>query len=94
MHYYGQLKGLSTDLKIDNIDDPLSILLRMPDILSSSKEELSNTEWEKIVEAVTKTIVKVDEFRSQEGSYLNADFIVRINKIKDLLRIKDIVDKF
>lgn len=85
MHYFDQIKGLSSDLKIDNIGDPLSILLRMPDILSSSKEELSITEWKSIVDGVNKTIVKVDEFRSQEGSYLNTDFIERINKIKDLL---------
>jgi uncharacterized protein (TIGR00255 family) len=83
--YYNQLKDLSKDLKIDAPGDLISILLKMPDILSSSKEELNKTEWESIIEGLKATIIKVDEFRSQEGSYLNTDFIERINKIKNLL---------
>lgn len=83
--YFSQLKELSKELNIETPADPLSILMKMPEILTSSKEELNKEEWEDLLKGIKDSIVKVDEFRSQEGSHLNIDFVKRIKEIQDLL---------
>jgi len=85
VNYFKQLKELSNKLEIDFNGDVISNLLSMPDMFLSSKEELNPDEWNDIIGAIKQTIERVNEFRAQEGSQLNADFIKRINMIKDLL---------
>ena len=83
--YFDQFKELSKELNIEVPADPFSILMKMPEILTSSKEELKKEEWEDLLQGIKNTITKVDEFRSQEGSHLNIDFVQRINEIQNLL---------
>ena len=37
--------------------------MKMPEILTSSKEELNKEEWEDLLKGIKDSIVKVDEFR-------------------------------
>lgn len=84
-NYFDQIKELSNELNIEAPSDPFSIILKMPEILTSSKEELKKEEWEDLLKGIKDTIAKVDEFRSQEGSHLIIDFVNRINEIQNLL---------
>lgn len=84
-NYFDQIKELSDELNIEAPSDPFSILLKMPEILTSSKEELKKEEWEDLLKGIKDTIAKVDEFRSQEGSHLIIDFVNRVNEIQNLL---------
>jgi uncharacterized protein (TIGR00255 family) len=59
----------------------LSILVRMPDVLKSEKEELSEEEWNAIQAAIDKTLDEADGFRIAEGKILEEDFKLRIGKI-------------
>jgi len=85
INYFNQLKELGNKLEIDYKGDMISTLIGMPDMFLSSKEDLKADEWNDIVATIKETIEKVNEFRAQEGSQLNDDFIRRINTIKDLL---------
>ena len=85
-HYFEQMKELGNKLGINTPSDPFSILMKMPDILSSSREVLSKEEWEKLVVGIKETINKVVEFRSQEGAQLQSDLIERVNTIQKLLK--------
>ena len=84
-HYYKQLKQLSEELNLETPVDPLSLLVKMPDILKSSTEELNADEWKDIMKGIKETIAKVNNFRTHEGTELLDDLKSRVNKINDLL---------
>ncbi len=84
-HFYSQIENLSKELNIEKQNDILGIIMRMPDIITSTNEELNADEWNDIEKALFETIEKVNAFRSQEGELLFTDFCQRIDKIKELL---------
>jgi uncharacterized protein (TIGR00255 family) len=85
LYYYEQLKDLSDSIPGTKDSDFLSILVRMPDVLKSEKEEFSEEDWMIISGAITAAIEEVDKFRIAEGSILHQDFIMRIERILSLL---------
>jgi len=84
-HYYEQIKTLSTKLNIEDNGEPLSILMRMPEIFTSSTEELNDDEWTDILNGIKETIGKVDSYRMHEGSQLQGELTNRIDNIQGLL---------
>ncbi|AMC11509.1 hypothetical protein Lupro_09625 [Lutibacter profundi] len=79
--YISQLK------KIVNSDEIelLKIAARLPDSLKAEREELDEEEWNKIAEAINKTIKKIISYRTDEGKVLLKDFEMRVAIIEDLL---------
>jgi uncharacterized protein (TIGR00255 family) len=77
--YFEQVKPLLQTKELT--PELLATLLRLPDIFSSEKEELDEKEWIKVLEAVHQAIAQVNAFRSQEGSNLKKDLLLRINNI-------------
>jgi uncharacterized protein (TIGR00255 family) len=86
LQYLEQLKELATVIPESRDSDMLSILMRMPDVLKSEKEELSEEEWNAIQDAISKTLEETDSFRISEGKTLEEDFKLRIDKILSYLR--------
>ncbi len=84
-NYYDQMKEIGKELDIDTPSNPFSILMSMPDILTSSKEKLVKEEWDDIVIGIKETINGVIEFRSQEGAKLQSDLVERVHTIQELL---------
>lgn len=78
--YLVQLKEIS------NESDLLSIAMRLPDVLKIEREELDEYEWKDIEIAIGEGIMQLKKFRSDEGEVLNADFIFRIETIKNRLK--------
>ena len=85
LKYYNELKDLSKDLNEQDFSDFLPLLIRMPDILVSEKEEISEAEWNSVFQALEEALKQVDDFRIQEGKMLENDLIIRINIILQLL---------
>lgn len=85
LRYLEQLKDLSSSLPEKQNIDFLSVLVRMPDVLKSEKEELTEEEWEAIQQAITKALDETDNFRVSEGKVLEKDFTMRIKRILLLL---------
>jgi uncharacterized protein (TIGR00255 family) len=85
LQYLEQLKELSGEITGGGQSDLLSILVRMPDVLKTEKEEFSEEEWAIIQKAVDKAINDSDIFRINEGSVLDKDFRYRIARILELL---------
>ncbi len=79
--YMSQLKKVVDSNEIEL----LKMAVRLPDSLKTEREELDEKEWEQIEGAINDTIKKIIEYRSDEGEALNADFILRISNIKNLL---------
>jgi uncharacterized protein (TIGR00255 family) len=85
LSYYQQLQDLVRELPGEAGTDLLPILIRMPDVLKSEKEDPDEEEWTLLFEAITGAIDKADQFRLQEGGILEADIRQRILRIIDLL---------
>ena len=82
--HYKELKSLSDELKIKGTDF-MQLLIRMPDAMSSTADELDDNEWKKLEQAINKSLKLVDEFRLHEGKILEEDFLKRIHLINKLL---------
>lgn len=83
--YYKELKALSNELDEKDFSDYLQIIMRMPDVLVTEVNEISEEEWSALKEAISKALDDVNVFRVNEGQGLEKDLIYRIGKITSLL---------
>jgi uncharacterized protein (TIGR00255 family) len=85
LKYYEQLRDLGREIPGQAETDMLSLLIRMPDVLKSEKEELTEEEWEAIGRAIDQAIAETDRFRLSEGAVLERDLRDRTSRILALL---------
>ena len=83
--YLLQLKDISDE------SDLLAIAMRLPDVLKIEREELDEYEWKDIEIAIGEGIIQLKKFRSDEGEVLKADFIDRVETIKNDLDAERLV---
>ena len=57
-------------------------ILRLPDVVSSQEESVSEQEHAAVLDAVGQALAHLDEFRTQEGAILIADLLKRIDRIE------------
>ena len=79
--YFQQVKEASVKLGIAMPDDWFSILLRLPDAMSSESQEIDETELNALRKAVDQAISQLEEFRIQEGTMLQHLFEEKIANI-------------
>jgi uncharacterized protein (TIGR00255 family) len=84
--YYQELKALSDELGENDFSDFLPIILKMPDVLVTEKEDVDESEWDAIRQCLLDTLNQLDEFRILEGELLKKDIVNRINLILELLK--------
>ncbi|VXB58335.1 YicC/YloC family endoribonuclease [Maribacter litoralis] len=79
--YMDQLKNIASgdDLRL------LEMALRFPDAMKTDKEDIDEEEYKAIKEALVGALKEINEFRSEEGSVLEKDFLARIASLKKLL---------
>ena len=65
--------------------DIIPTLLKMPDAMLKSKEQIDEQEWQKIMVGINEAIDGLNEYRLSEGVKLEQDIIKRINIIEGLL---------
>lgn len=82
--YYTQIVAISKDLGVEVPSDVMNVILRMPEVLKSEKQELSDEEWNYLQQCVRKAIKSLVDFRNQEGRALSEDIVSRISLIKSL----------
>jgi uncharacterized protein (TIGR00255 family) len=82
--YYSAIKKLNESWG-EPPQDYLSIVLRMPDVLSTQNVEISEEEKKWILNLVNETCGKLNDFRAQEGAALKKEFELRISEIRSLL---------
>lgn len=81
--YYSDLKGIAKEL--DNTDDIMSSIMRLPDVLKSKKEEIEESEWTQIESLLSQAIDAITNYRADEGRILAEDFALRIENIRTSL---------
>lgn len=82
--YLSEIKDFESSNQLSS-GDIMSTLLRMPDALISTKEELSEEEWNGTFNLVKEAITSFHQFRIEEGKSLYNDLNERIESIRELL---------
>ena len=70
----------------------LKMAIRMPDTLKTEREEVDESEFQRIMETVDTALAAINKYRTDEGKVLEEDFLKRSNKIADLLEAVIAVD--
>lgn len=81
--YLKQVYDLKKQLNLPDDPNLLSTLLKMPDVLSSPKEDLDDEEWIEVEKGLKLAALNLDDYRLEEGKALLKDFILRISLIKE-----------
>ena len=85
-NYYRQISDIAEKTGIPAPTDWLSLLLRMPDVMTRTEtEELTDEEWAVVRGAVEEAVDRLVEFRTQEGAALQKKFGEKIDNIERLL---------
>lgn len=90
-NYFTQLKEIASELGIDNNEQLLPAIIRLPDALKTEKIELPESEWLLVSEKITESAMELDKYRAEEGKSLEKDILKSLNSI--LMLLEDI-EKF
>ncbi len=81
--YLQQLEDVMSSAEIRAKDETvLPIVMRMPDVVSSEAEAISDEEHAALMEATRRACGQLNDFRAQEGAILIADLIRRVDLIE------------
>lgn len=83
LSYIRQLEEIKRETGIEG--DSLAVAMRMPDVMRTEKDELTDDEWAGVLGVVNEAISQHYKFRKQEGESLKADFEGRIAAIREAL---------
>lgn len=81
--YYHELQIIAKEL--DNNDELMSTVMRMPEVMKVEKEEIDPQEWETIENLIQQASNALTQFRKDEGQSLAQDFKLRIENIRGLM---------
>lgn len=85
--YADELRRVCDDNMIATDGDALLMaVMRMPDVITSEEQEVSDEEIRAIVTATEEAARQLDAFRVQEGAILIADLLKRIELIEEYRR--------
>lgn len=93
LQYFQQIKELEPSVGDKMSEEVLSIILRMPDVMGSTKEEIDENEWTNIIKAVNAALANLDQFRCSEGKELEKDLFLHIKNIEEHLKSLEPLDK-
>ncbi len=63
----------------------LSSVLRMPDVLESTRTEMTGANWELLFGAIKEAAARLDEFRTAEGTTLKKDILSKVDMIESCI---------
>ena len=85
-NYYLQMQAIADKTGIPMSADPMYTLLRMPDVMTKTEQEvLTDEEWAAASQAIDEALGSLVEFRRQEGAALQKKFTEKIDNIAQLL---------
>lgn len=87
MEYYRQIASLgkeigATNLWNQNPNDLLAVILRMPDVVDSRKQDVITEEnWPAVEACIDQALKNINAFRQKEGAVLHDDVKSKVDKI-------------
>ena len=97
LEYFRQLTELGAELGVVNLQlhEPnylMATLLRMPDVIESSRQEIiTEDNWPQVENALEEALANIDQYRTDEGTSLRRDVSSRVDNI---LALYDEVEGF
>ena len=79
--YMKQLKNVVDG----NPMDLLKMAIRMPDAVTTERDEIDEDEWKTIENEIKNALDKIAKYRAEEGKALEDDLKLRVNNISELL---------
>jgi uncharacterized protein (TIGR00255 family) len=79
--YFKQLKTLADQLQADD-SQLLSSILRLPEVVATSNDVLTDQEWEAFKEALQEAMTMINKHRMDEGAVLEKELLNRIANIE------------
>jgi len=89
--YHAELTTLKEELREDCSSGLLPMVLKMPDVMQTSRDEVAEGDWPLIQAGIDQAIDQVNDFRQKEGKVLTLDMEPRISLILGYL---DAIDPF
>ena len=89
MQYYQQILELAkkvgtSSLQINNPNDLIATILRMPEVMDAKKQDVITDEnWPLVEGCINEAIAAINTFRSQEGEVLHKDVTGNVAKIME-----------
>ncbi len=83
--YFAQLSEISNELGLPVNEHILPIIMQLPDVVKTTRDEPDENEWKIILAAIREALNALDNFRLQEGLSLHKDIIINLNTITTLL---------
>ena len=85
-NYLKQIKEIAQSESLELPSDWFQTILRMPEIYTTAQiEEISESDWETVKEAIEEAIRSLVDYRKSEGSALETKFREKISNISNLL---------
>ena len=87
MEYYQQISNLGSQIGAVNLwshnpNDLLAMILRMPEVMDSKKQEVINDEnWPAVEACIDEALANINAFRAQEGEVLYKDVTDKVANI-------------
>ena len=79
------IKQLKDVINTGEETEYLKMAIRMPDALTTEREEIDENEWSEISKVIDSSLEKIEQYRLDEGGTLELDFIGRVQTIATLL---------
>ena len=84
-YYYKELSSLQAELGLQ-AGDLIATIMRMPEVTKlQDSSEISDEEWNTVLQTIEQAIVQFNSFRDQEGASLYQMFCEKLDAIKELL---------
>ena len=85
-YYYKELTAIQSELGIQNPQDVLATIMRMPDVTKvQDTTDVNEEEWAVVLQTINDAIAQFNAFRQQEGASLYQMFCEKLDAIADLL---------
>ena len=81
--YAEDLKEVAENIGQEQVDY-MSLMIRIPEVLRTEREELDENEWKDIYALIKEAVANLQEYRATEGKATEEDFRARIGSIEAL----------
>ncbi len=86
LEYYKQITSIQNSLNFEcNDSGLLPAILKMPDVMETPKQEITEESWQNMYEAIKRAVAALNEFREKEGAILYKDVTSRVALIESFV---------
>jgi uncharacterized protein (TIGR00255 family) len=85
--YLEQISSITSEFDMPMQSEPLvQTILKLPEIFNAQADEISDDEWDSLLNCADMAIANLNTFRIQEGKITEQDLVSKVNSIGELLQ--------